>query len=109
MIPHPRCSLLMVCSFGLFLATCPNPLVAGDPSSSAPGAGVPDVLDDVWQQRFSAWGLDPANDEDDDGATNIAESIAGTDPRDAKDRFRVRWLKLDTTSATLGFTGEQGK
>jgi hypothetical protein len=108
-IPPPRLSVLIVCSFGLLLATSPNPLVAGDTSSTAPGDGVPDGLDDVWQQRFSAWGIGPANDEDDDGATNLAESVAGTDPRNAADRLNVRWLSLETTSATLGFTGEQGK
>ena len=91
------------------LAWAMTSLAASDTASIAPGEGAPDGLDDLWQQRFLAWGLDPAGDEDADGATNAAESIAGTDPRDSADRLRLRWLSLDLTTATLGFTGERGK
>ena len=89
---RPGCSPLIGCLLGFLLILSANSLaVASDTSSSAPGDGVPDGLDDVWQQRFSAWGIEPSGDDDDDGATNLAESVAGTDPRDAADRLRVRW------------------
>src|SRR5678815_163814 len=107
---RPRGSHLIGCLLGFLLITNANSLVmAVDTSSGAPGDGVPDGLDDVWQQRFSAWGIEPSADEDNDGATNLAESVAGTDPRDPADRLHVRWLSLDTTAVTLGFTGEWGK
>ena len=108
MMHHPHWSLLIVLLLGFLLTA--NPLVmATDTSSSAPGEGVPDGLDDMWQQRFSAWGVEPNGDDDNDGGTNFAESIAGTDPRDPADRFHVRWLSLEATAVTLGFIGERGK
>ena len=102
-MPHRRYPLLVA----LVLTT--SVFAASDTSSTAPGEGVPDGLDDVWQQRFAAWGIAPAADDDGDGATNLAESIAGTDPRDALDWLRMDALSLDATTATLTFLGERGK
>ena len=102
-MPHRRYPLLVA----LVLAT--SVFAASDTSSTAPGEGLPDGLDDAWQQRFAAWGLAPAEDEDGDGGTNLAESIAGTDPRDALDWLRVDAFSLDATTATLTFLGERGK
>src|SRR4030095_8559657 len=107
---RPRGSLLIGCLLGFLLITNANSLViASDTSSTAPGDGVPDGLDDLWQQRFSDWGIEPSADDDDDDATNLAESVAGTDPRDPADRLQVRWLSLEAAAVTLGFTGERGK
>ena len=52
-----------------------------------------DGLPDDWQARY--WGPDPANwpgpneDSDGDGATNLQEFLAGTDPTDAKSVLRL--------------------
>ncbi len=39
---------------------------------------------DVWEMLFSATGLVAGDDRDQDGFSNLAESIAGTDPRSAE-------------------------
>jgi hypothetical protein len=52
-----------------------------------------DQLPDDWQARY--WGAAPANwaaadaDSDGDGATNLREFLAGTDPRDAGSALRL--------------------
>lgn len=48
-----------------------------------------DGLCDVWQQLHNAWHLTPEEDADNDGQTNLAESIAGTNPFNAADAFRI--------------------
>jgi hypothetical protein len=52
-----------------------------------------DGLPDDWQQRY--WGVaserpGPAVDSDGDGATNLQEFLAGTDPTDASSVLRTR-------------------
>ncbi len=42
-----------------------------------------DQLDDVWQERFGAYGITADGDEDADDQTNLEECGAGTDPFDA--------------------------
>lgn len=46
-----------------------------------------DGQDDFWELQYGVSGLDPEADDDGDGWTNAAESLAGTDPRDAHSRL----------------------
>ncbi|HVV01235.1 MAG TPA: GH25 family lysozyme [Verrucomicrobiae bacterium] len=47
-------------------------------------------LTDAWEmQYFGHLGVDPAADADGDGASNLQEMLAGTDPRSAASRFRI--------------------
>lgn len=80
-----------------------------DHFSSGPGAGAADQLDDVWQAVFNAWGLNPEDDEDQDGATNLQESILGTDPRDAGDRLKVGGMSAGPGGVVIRFDARQGK
>ena len=68
-----------------------------------------DDLDDVWQQIFNGWGLDPNGDEDHDGCTNLTESVAGTDPRNPADCIRVGDIQLAGSNVVLSVVTETGK
>lgn len=86
-----------------------NLMAATDYHSTAPGQGAADGLCDVWQQIYDGWGLNPDGDEDLDGMNNLAESIAGTDPRDAMNSFSVSETAQTGGFAVLKFPSEQGK
>ncbi|MDZ4404480.1 DUF1800 family protein [Prosthecobacter sp.] len=49
----------------------------------------PDDLDDIWQEQFNAWAIDPAGDTDNDGFINSLEAVAGTNPFVATDSFKI--------------------
>jgi hypothetical protein len=51
---------------------------------------------------------DAAQDEDGDGATNLAEYKAGTDPRDADSVFRLIDIRLTANQAILQFSSVSG-
>ena len=80
-----------------------------DSGSSAPGDGIPDGLCDVWQQYFHAWGFPLNGDQDGDGISNLAESIAGTDPRDANDGFKNEKVDFENDSIRFTLVVERGK
>lgn len=68
-----------------------------------------DGLCDVWQQFYSAWGLAPDGDEDNDGCSNLAESIAGTNPWDPADCNRVADVLLEGENVVLTLRSKAGK
>ncbi len=70
-----------------------------------------DALDDIWQEFFGAQGLTKEGDDDGDGASNFAESVAGTDPFDPSSRFNIKKLTYnDSFSAVdISFDTQRGK
>lgn len=65
--------------------------------ASIAGSGADDAVSVLWRERFfghpfaeSADSSQATDDPDGDGADNLAESIAGTDPRAAGSVFRIR-------------------
>ena len=82
----------------------------------APQAGVPTNVDlngngmsDIWEQIFHAQGVDPNADPDGDGLTNLQESIAGTDPFDAKSAFKITKIDSAGGNLTLHWPSVSGK
>ncbi len=82
---------------------------ATDFYNSGPGVGAPDGMCDVWQSKFGAWGLAPSGDEDKDGGSNLIESIAGTDPRDPMDCYKVGNTSQAGNNVVFTFVAEAGK
>ncbi|MCB1225287.1 MAG: DUF1800 family protein, partial [Verrucomicrobiales bacterium] len=68
-----------------------------------------DGMCDVWQQLFSAFDLAPGDDEDNDGCSNLVESIAGTDPRDPSDCHHISDLTAASSDLVFTFQAEKGK
>ena len=82
---------------------------ATDYYSTGPGTGGPDGLCDVWQSLFNGWGLAPSGDADNDGCSNLVESIAGTDPRVPGDCHKVGNMVISAGSIVFTFDAEAGK
>lgn len=105
----PRSSFGRACAAALgFLAAMPA-MAATDFFSTAPGQGSADGLCDVWQQLHGAWGLDPAGDEDNDGCSNLIESIAGTNPFDPGDCTKVGDVASAGANLVFNFKAQRGK
>lgn len=66
-------------------------------------------LPDIWEAVFNAFGLDPQSDDDFDGYTNAAESIAGTDPLDQLSSPVLNVIQDSTDSAQLSWLYVFGK
>jgi hypothetical protein len=71
--------------------------------------GIPD-----WYENLFDF-LDPLNpddallDEDDDGASNFDEYIAGTDPRDAQSRPQIQRIDMSSSGLVVRFPTETGR
>jgi subtilisin family serine protease len=77
-------------------------------SVDADGNGLPDW----WEQEYfgQLTGTDPAADPDHDGASNLAEWLAGTNPTDASSCLRVFAESADLTSGfTVRWPSVEGK
>jgi uncharacterized protein (DUF1800 family) len=70
-----------------------------------------DGLDDIWQEAYGAQNLDKDNDDDGDNATNLAESVAGTNPFDPQSCFRIKSVTYDSSfsGVDISFDTERGK
>jgi hypothetical protein len=74
-----------------------------------------DGMPDVWESQYGFNGSDPADaalDSDGDGASNLAEYDAGTDPRDASSYLRVENITADfisTASVRLSWLARTNK
>ena len=58
-------------------------------------------LDDVWEARYDAEDLAADGDADGDGQSNLAESLAGTDPSDPRSRFHVTRFRAEGRGVKL--------
>jgi hypothetical protein len=59
------------------------------------------VLPDAWQiQYFGRTGIDPNDDPDRDGLTNLEEYLAGTVPTDPQSRFAILNVRSDPLGGT---------
>jgi hypothetical protein len=69
----------------------------------------PDGLPDDWQRKYWGEGLwpGPAEDSDGDGATNLQEFLAGTDPMDPTSVLRVA-MQSDDQGARLVWNTQPG-
>jgi uncharacterized protein (DUF1800 family) len=101
--------LARACAFALGLVAVPPLFAATDFFSAAPGQGAADGLCDVWQQLHGAWGLVPAADEDNDGCSNLTESIAGTNPFDPRDCTKVGDVASTGSNLVFAFKSQRGK
>lgn len=68
-----------------------------------------DGMCDVWAIRYNAMTLDPSLDSDGDGAGNLEESIAGTDPFDSKSRFKCEVPGLEGSTLSIKVATQAGK
>lgn len=62
----------------------------------------------VWQQLYSAGGLDMALDEDGDGQSNLEESLAGTDPFSAASLFEWELGTITNGDLVLQWSSKRG-
>ncbi len=83
-----------------------------------------DGLGDLWSAYYEASNLSPNNDDDGDGATNLEEEVAGTDPFDPLSVFkaelqrvgsnwRILWIaspgkgyRVETTSSLVNWAAD---
>ena len=104
----PRFALLSILSAILLIGPSRSFAVT-DFSSTGPGQGAADTLDDVWQSTFNGWGLSPGGDEDLDGCSNFVESLAGTDPRNSHDCLMVGNTAISAGNVVMTFAAAAGK
>ncbi|MEM7010586.1 MAG: DUF1800 family protein [Verrucomicrobiota bacterium] len=68
-----------------------------------------DGFSDIWQIQFNALALDPNADADGDGATNLEEALAGTNPFDANSRIGPVEMRRAGNNWQVRWNGVVGK
>lgn len=68
-----------------------------------------DELNDIWQGIYDAWDLLPTGDEDNDGCSNLIESVAGTDPRLSGDCLKIGDTYVSGNNVFFVFDAKIGK
>src|SRR5579859_3229161 len=66
-------------------------------------------MSDIWELIYGASGLDPNGDADGDGASNRAESIAGTNPFDSNSVARITVTTFAGTNFSVSMASALGK
>jgi len=66
-------------------------------------------MSDVWEQIYNAVALDPNLDYDGDGASNLKESIAGTDPRSTNSVPKIPSPTLTASNFSVTLPSALGK
>ncbi|MBI5395257.1 MAG: DUF1800 family protein [Verrucomicrobia bacterium] len=66
-------------------------------------------MSDVWELVHAAQALNPNDDTDGDGKTNLQESIAGTNPFDPQSVLKITRLERSGSNVTVGWPSEIGK
>ncbi len=66
-------------------------------------------ISDVWERLFNVPGITAAGDVDGDGVSNLAESIAGTDPRAAQSVLALAVQTLVSGEVEVSWDGLVGK
>jgi len=66
-------------------------------------------MSDVWELLYGATGLDPQDDTDGDGASNLQEAIAGTDPFDPNSKPLVSGAIFAGTNVVVSVNCALGK
>jgi uncharacterized protein (DUF1800 family) len=64
---------------------------------------------DIWELVYGAEGIDPNADTDEDGIPNRMESIAGTNPFDARSVPRINSIVVNSNGARVTIAGALGK
>ncbi|MEP2777061.1 MAG: DUF1800 family protein [Luteolibacter sp.] len=68
-----------------------------------------DGMCDVWEARYQAMNLAPDHDSDQDGFTNLMESVAGTDPLDAMSHPQAAVGEIADENVTILVPSQSGK
>jgi uncharacterized protein (DUF1800 family) len=82
----------------------------------SPARGLAQMIDlntnrmsDVWEYLYAATGLNPTDDTDGDGAVNMVEAVAGTDPRDPNSVPKITLASYSGTNFTVSIPCALGK
>ena len=66
-------------------------------------------MSDIWELIYGAAGLDPKGDADGDGASNLQEATAGTDPFDPNSVPKVSAVTMAGTNVSVSIACALGK